>query len=154
MPRIFFFSPDRCAPIAVISPETEVWLDLVPDEDGVAVVHTRVPFLPDPGVNSERSIVIHVEATDEHAGVARARQACLPLVTPSMVSPAGGRDAADLERRRERAPQPQWARDCAANARGAGQPPLARPVRYWADAIVSSKPGRGRPRTRGTYNRM
>ena len=78
------YNTDRLAGIATprISPETEVWLDLVPDEDGVAVDHTQVPFLPDPGENNARSIVIHVEATDEDTGLAGARQACLPLEFP------------------------------------------------------------------------
>jgi len=63
-----------------VSPQTEVWFDLVPDADGVAVDQTLVPFITDRGISGERSVVIHMEATNETTGGAGPRQACLPLV--------------------------------------------------------------------------
>ena len=63
--------------------EKEVWFDIVPNEEGVAVDRTVVPFVPkdinngvDGGV---MSIVIHAKATDPKTGAAGAREVCLPL---------------------------------------------------------------------------
>jgi Cu/Zn superoxide dismutase len=69
---------------AEVSPNTEVWFDLVPDEDGVAVDQTTVPFEPiDP--DGAMSVVVHELPTDKDGstatgiGSAGARQACFPL---------------------------------------------------------------------------
>jgi Cu/Zn superoxide dismutase len=61
-----------------ISAKTEVWLDLVPDDDGVAVDQTLVPFVADKGPLNERSIVIHQHETYGD-GTAGPKVACLPL---------------------------------------------------------------------------
>jgi Cu/Zn superoxide dismutase len=61
------------------NPENEVWFDLRPIDDGTAVDDTFVTFKVDPGVEKERSIVIHVDPTDPLTGKAGDRQACLPL---------------------------------------------------------------------------
>lgn len=70
--------------LAEISPDTEVWFDLVPDQDGVAVDQTTVPFEPvDP--DSVMSVVVHELPTDKDGttatgiGSAGPRQACFPL---------------------------------------------------------------------------
>jgi Cu-Zn family superoxide dismutase len=67
---------------AVKSPETEVWLDLVPNEEGVAVDQTLVPFVP-VDADGVMSIVIHFEPTNDETGKAGAREACLPLSVSS-----------------------------------------------------------------------
>jgi hypothetical protein len=62
---------------AEVSPQTEVWFDLVPDEDGMALDTTTVPFVPvDP--NGVMSVVVHQSYTKPD-GTAGARQACFPL---------------------------------------------------------------------------
>jgi Cu/Zn superoxide dismutase len=72
---------------ARISSETEVWFDLIPDEDGMAYDETTVQFVPidsnpayDPGV---MSVVVHQSSTDPSTGAAGARQVCFPVNTPS-----------------------------------------------------------------------
>jgi len=62
-----------------ISPNTEVWFDLVVDDKGMAYDETWVPFVPDPGDDGVLSIVIHADTTDPETGLAGTRQACLPL---------------------------------------------------------------------------
>ena len=67
---------------AEISPDTEVWFDLIPSkEDGAANDSVTVPFVP---VDSDgvMSIVIHAEHTNTDTGGAGPRQACFPLVVP------------------------------------------------------------------------
>jgi Cu/Zn superoxide dismutase len=60
------------------SSRTEVWFDLFPDENGVAVDQALVQFVPvDDGV---MSIVIH-QNPNNLVGVAGPREACLPVVT-------------------------------------------------------------------------
>jgi|SRR5215213_10938602 len=66
---------------AVKTPTTEVWLDLVVDEYGVAVDQTLVPFVP-VDTNGKMSIVLHQDANNS-VGVAGPREACLPLDVPS-----------------------------------------------------------------------
>jgi hypothetical protein len=62
--------------------EKEVWFDIVPNEEGVAVDRTVAPFVPkdnngvDDGV---MSIVIHAKSTNPDDGSAGAREVCLPL---------------------------------------------------------------------------
>jgi len=59
--------------------EREVWFDLIPNEDGVAVDKSLVPVVPwdlDDGV---MSIVIHAQATDEGTGLAGSKEVCLPV---------------------------------------------------------------------------
>jgi Cu/Zn superoxide dismutase len=77
-----------------VSPETEVWFDLVADEEGMAYDSTTVPFVPKdteltdvtqtPGV---MSVVVHLLATNTDplvgpVGSAGGRQACFPLSVP------------------------------------------------------------------------
>jgi hypothetical protein len=63
---------------ARIGPETEVWFDLVPDEDGMAYDVTTVPFVPvDP--DGVMSVVVHQLATDPVTGIAGTKQACFPV---------------------------------------------------------------------------
>lgn len=69
---------------AEVSPKTEVWFDLVPDQDGLAVDQTTVPFEPiDP--DGVMSVVVHELPTDKDGstatgiGSAGPRQACFPL---------------------------------------------------------------------------
>jgi Cu/Zn superoxide dismutase len=66
---------------AEISPETEVWFALAPDEEGMAFHVTTVPFAP---VDSDgiMSVVFHALSTDPTTGAAGARQACVPLSVP------------------------------------------------------------------------
>jgi len=64
--------------VAEISPNTEVWFDLLPDQDGMAYDETTVPFVPvDP--DGDMAVVVHVLPTNPDTGVAGARQACFPL---------------------------------------------------------------------------
>jgi Cu/Zn superoxide dismutase len=66
---------------ARISPETEVWFDLVPDAKGLAYDETTVPFVPeDP--DGVMSIVVHVLPTNPATGAAGTRQACFPVSVP------------------------------------------------------------------------
>lgn len=68
-----------------IGRETEVWFDLVPDEDGMAYAETTVPFVPvDDG---EMSIVVHQLPTNPTTGTAGARQACFPVQVSSELFP-------------------------------------------------------------------
>jgi Cu-Zn family superoxide dismutase len=61
---------------AATATTTEVWFDLVPDEDGMAYAETTVPFVPvDDG---EMSIVVHQLPTNPITGAAGSRQACFP----------------------------------------------------------------------------
>jgi superoxide dismutase, Cu-Zn family len=68
---------------AEVSPNTEVWFDLIPDAAGVASDETTVPFVPeDP--DGVMSVVVHVSPTNTDpllglVGGAGARQACFPL---------------------------------------------------------------------------
>jgi hypothetical protein len=65
---------------AEVSPNTEVWFDLVPDQDGVASDETSVSFRPvDP--DGVMSVVVHQQRTDA-TGAAGPRQACFPLSVP------------------------------------------------------------------------
>jgi Cu-Zn family superoxide dismutase len=57
--------------------DREVWFDLIPNEDGVAVDKTVRPF-PNPVVDG-MSIVIHAQETDETSGIAGPKEVCLPL---------------------------------------------------------------------------
>jgi Cu/Zn superoxide dismutase len=69
---------------AEVSPDTEVWFDLVPNEAGEAYDETTVPFVPvDP--DGVMSVVVHVAATNPETGAAGARQACFPLSVPQFV---------------------------------------------------------------------
>jgi Cu/Zn superoxide dismutase len=79
------YNTDKLAGIVTpeISDQTEVWMDWVVNEDGVAANQTMVPFVPDPRPDRERSIVIHKLATNPADGSAGGRQACMPLVFPS-----------------------------------------------------------------------
>jgi hypothetical protein len=62
----------------VVSTKTEVWFELVPDEQGLAEYQAAVPFVPvDP--DGVMSIVIHEEPTNDTTGGAGDREACLPL---------------------------------------------------------------------------
>jgi hypothetical protein len=62
---------------AVVSPETEAWFELVPDEEGMAYDKTTVPFVPvDP--NGVMSVVVHQSYTKPD-GTAGTRQACFPV---------------------------------------------------------------------------
>jgi Cu-Zn family superoxide dismutase len=65
---------------AVTLEENEVWFELVPDENGIAVDETSVLFVPE-DVHGDQimSIVIHEKPTDELTGIAGLREACLPL---------------------------------------------------------------------------
>ena len=73
---------------AEVSPNTEVWFDLVPDSAGVASDQTTVPFVPeDP--DGVMSVVVHVSPTNTDpllglVGGAGARQACFPLSVSSI----------------------------------------------------------------------
>jgi Cu/Zn superoxide dismutase len=70
--------------VAEISADTEVWFDLVPDEDGIASDETTVPFVPqDP--DGVMAVVIHDMATDPNTGKAGNRQACFPLSVPQWI---------------------------------------------------------------------
>jgi Cu/Zn superoxide dismutase len=83
--------PDNAAEI---STDTEVWFDIVPNENGVAQDQTRVEFVPidsdearDRGV---MSIVIHelpTSPTSVPVGFAGARWACFPLQVPQWAEP-------------------------------------------------------------------
>lgn len=57
-----------------VSTETEVWFDLVPDEEGMAYDQTSVDFVP-VDQDGEMSIVIH----EGIASVSSTKQACFPL---------------------------------------------------------------------------
>jgi Cu/Zn superoxide dismutase len=60
-------------PIPDVSPSTEVWFELKPNEDGVATYETSVSFVPtDFHADQVMSIVIHSLNSS-------AREACLPL---------------------------------------------------------------------------
>jgi superoxide dismutase, Cu-Zn family len=71
---------------AVISDETEVWLDFDVNSEGNARTTANVPFVPPLG---EHSIVIHASHTlhetgpDGTVGTAGARLACLPFTIKS-----------------------------------------------------------------------
>jgi Cu/Zn superoxide dismutase len=63
---------------AEVSPNTEVWFDLIPDAGGNASDETTVPFVPvDP--DGVMSVVVHELATNPTTGGAGPRQACFPL---------------------------------------------------------------------------
>jgi len=74
--------------------EKEVWLEFVPNEEGVAVDRTVVPFVPE-DEDGVMSIVIHETFTNPTTGGAGDREVCLPLdvtswgpdIVPSPVSP-------------------------------------------------------------------
>jgi hypothetical protein len=69
----------------------EIWFTLVPDEDGVALDATQVPYMPKDaeilagGVSLPpdgiMSIVIHTGTTNPDTGLAGPREVCLPLET-------------------------------------------------------------------------
>jgi Cu-Zn family superoxide dismutase len=66
----------------VISPDTEVWFELIPSkEDGAARDRVTVPFVP-VDLDGVMSIVIHADHTNQTTGLAGARQACFPLSVP------------------------------------------------------------------------
>jgi Cu/Zn superoxide dismutase len=80
---------------AEVSPNTEVWFDLIPDAEGTATDETTVPFVPvDP--DGIMSVVVHVRETNTAYGVpfpgvagsAGTRQACFPLSSVSGIFPA------------------------------------------------------------------
>jgi Cu/Zn superoxide dismutase len=61
----------------IISPKTEVWFDIVSDENGTTSYQAAVPFVPvDEGT---MSVVIHLLSTNPATGGAGDRQACVPL---------------------------------------------------------------------------
>jgi Cu/Zn superoxide dismutase len=63
-----------------ITTETEVWFNLVPDQEGMAYDRTTVPFVPiDSAKDGEMSIVVHVDSTNATTGGAGQRQVCFPL---------------------------------------------------------------------------
>ena len=65
---------------AVITPETEVWLDFTVLPGGIAYAQTTVPFVIEPG--TANSLVVHQLATQpggSNPGFAGARLACLPV---------------------------------------------------------------------------
>jgi hypothetical protein len=69
---------------AEVSPNTEVWFDVIPDDGGVAYDVTTVPFVPvDP--DGVMSVVVHVSFTNPETGAAGARQACFPLSVPQWI---------------------------------------------------------------------
>ena len=63
-------STDPAVPLA----EREVWLDITPDAQGMAVSSTTVPWEFAPGTAG--SVVIHALPTNPTTGVAGARLAC------------------------------------------------------------------------------
>jgi Cu-Zn family superoxide dismutase len=65
--------------VAEVSTKTEVWFDLLPNEDGIAFDRTTVPFVPVDPYPGDMSVVIHVLPTNPETGKAGDRQACLPL---------------------------------------------------------------------------
>jgi Cu/Zn superoxide dismutase len=78
---------------AEVSPDTEVWFNLIPNDHGNATDDTKVSFVPIDStlLLGEMSIVIHVlpnntefgiPTADQPAGYAGARQACFKLLTP------------------------------------------------------------------------
>jgi Cu/Zn superoxide dismutase len=64
--------------VAEVSPDTEVWFDLVPDQGGTAYDQTTVLFVPVDS-DGEMSVVVHVDPTNPDTGAAGLRQACFPL---------------------------------------------------------------------------
>lgn len=72
---------------ARISSNTEVWFNLVPDEEGIASDETTVPFVPQ-DADGVMSVVIHVAPTDPNTGKAGDRQACFPLSVPQWIPTA------------------------------------------------------------------
>lgn len=68
---------------AEVSADTEVWFDLVPNEDGMAYDTTTAQFIP---VDSDgvMSIVIHQRETDG-TGAAGPRQVCFPVNVPQWI---------------------------------------------------------------------
>jgi Cu/Zn superoxide dismutase len=73
--------------VAEINADTEVWFNLVPDEEGIAFDETTVPFVPrDP--DGFMAVVIHVMPTDPNTGKAGDRQACFPLSVPQWIPKA------------------------------------------------------------------
>ncbi len=60
---------------AVVSDQTEVWLDFTVTTDGTGAGDATVPFVPAPG---DRAVVVHAEATAPN-GTAGARLVCLPV---------------------------------------------------------------------------
>jgi Cu/Zn superoxide dismutase len=78
---------------AEVSPNTEVWFNLIPNDQGQATDDTKVSFVPIDStlLLGEMSIVIHVlpnntefgiPTANQPAGYAGARQACFKLLTP------------------------------------------------------------------------
>jgi superoxide dismutase, Cu-Zn family len=83
---------------APVSPETEVWFDLVADENGMAYDETTVPFVPidsaltdSTGTPGVMSVVVHLLPTNTElnypnnpgaVGFAGGRQACFPVLVP------------------------------------------------------------------------
>lgn len=62
---------------AVISDETEVWLDFTIQPNGTGAATATVPFTIDEG--DAGAVVIHAVHTDHTTGLAGARWACLPV---------------------------------------------------------------------------
>ena len=92
-------SPDTTGPHYTVageqvSHETEVWFELVPDEEGAASDESWVPFVPEDQsflaggvfypVDGLMSIVLHRDPTAPN-GVAGPREACLPVVVSDWI---------------------------------------------------------------------
>lgn len=64
----------------LITPENEVWFDVVPSDNGQATDATFVPFKPVDRVGEGKmSIVIHALPTNPVTGKAGTKETCLPL---------------------------------------------------------------------------
>jgi Cu/Zn superoxide dismutase len=66
---------------AVKSPKTEVWFQLIADEDGTAEYQAAVPFVPK-DLDGVMSIIIHRDSTTAGTGAAGPRQACFEFDVP------------------------------------------------------------------------
>jgi Cu/Zn superoxide dismutase len=62
---------------AVISDQTEVWLDFTVAQGGIADSEAVVPFFIEPG--AAMSVVVHEQTTNGTTGAAGPRVACLPV---------------------------------------------------------------------------
>ena len=67
------------------NPNTEVWFDIVPDEeDDAASFQTTVPFVPK-DLDGDMSIVLHVDRPIQITGMQVHREACFPLSVPQWI---------------------------------------------------------------------
>jgi hypothetical protein len=66
--------------------EREIWFEVVPNEDGVAVDETVVSYVPK-DADGVMSVVIHTGSTNPDTGLAGPREVCLPVVTTWVKSP-------------------------------------------------------------------